>query len=102
MGTAEKSPRTEFVHYTSQGNLEGLRQGDWKILVKQPRRRNNQNQNRQQQKPTIMLFNLADDLGEQNNLASEKPDVVAKLRARMEELDAEVTQNARAPWKKEG
>ena len=29
------------------------------------------------------------------------PDVVTELRSRMEELDKEITQNARAPWIKE-
>ena len=29
------------------------------------------------------------------------PEVVSQLRARMEELDAEITQNARSPWLKQ-
>jgi arylsulfatase A-like enzyme len=95
-GTLNRSPRTEFIHYTSVGNLEGLRQGDWKILVKKPR-----NQNNQQGGPNptqIMLFNLRDDVGEQNNLASQYPDLVRILTQRMEALDQEITTNARAPW----
>ena len=27
-------PRTEFLHYTSRGDLEGIRQGKWKLLMK--------------------------------------------------------------------
>ena len=35
-----------------------------------------------------------------NNVAEENPEIVNQLRARMEELDAEITENARAPWTK--
>ena len=42
-----------------------------------------------------MLFNLANDIGEQKNLADQHPEKVASLLARMKELDAEITTNAR-------
>ena len=101
MGTADQSPRTEFVHYTSQGNLEGLRQNNWKLLVKKPRRPRNRNRKNTQvadTPPQIMLFDLNKDIGEQTNLADAHPDIVSRLRARMEELDQEITAAARAPW----
>ena len=99
MGTANRSPRTEFVHYTSQGNLEGLRQNNWKLLVKKTQPRRNQNKKAAAPKPPqIMLFDLSKDIGEQTNLADANPDIVNKLRSRMEELDEEITRNARAPW----
>jgi arylsulfatase A-like enzyme len=91
------TPRQEFLHYASNGNLEGLRQGDYKLLVKKGRGRNNQPAGKDQ----VMLFNLKEDLGEQNNLASEKPEMVAKLTKRMNELDAEITANQRPTWRKE-
>ena len=100
MDKAEKSPRNEFLHYTSRGDLEGIRQGDWKLLVKKARIRRNQ-QNRNQPKPQVMLFNLKDDLGEQTNVAADHPDIVQKLQSRMTELDNEITKNARAPWQKQ-
>jgi len=40
-------------------------------------------------------------VGEQNDLAESKPAVVKELQARMQELDAEITKNARPPWFKE-
>ncbi|MFK7821306.1 MAG: sulfatase-like hydrolase/transferase [Planctomycetaceae bacterium] len=102
MGTTDKSARTEFVHYTSQGQLEGLRQNNWKLLVKKPRqRRNNRNQKAKPQPTRTMLFDLAKDLGEKNNLAEANPEIVKQLKARMEELDAEITKNQRAPWRTE-
>jgi hypothetical protein len=40
-------------------------------------------------------------MGEQNNVAEAYPEIVKQLRTRMQELDAEITENARAPWIKE-
>jgi hypothetical protein len=45
-----------------------------------------------------MLFDLKNDLSEQNNLAGQYPEMVQKLRKRMKTLDQEITINARAPW----
>ena len=93
-GTAKKSPRKEFLHYTSRGDLEGIRSGNWKLLVKKPRRNN-------AAKGQFHLFDLANDMGEKNNLAQAKPAVVKDLQARMKALDAEIAENARSPWFKE-
>ena len=93
-GTEKNSPRTEFLHYTSRGDLEGIRSEKWKLLIKKPRRNPNN------KPPEVFLFDLSKDLGEQNNLAEAKPAVVRDLRARMETLDAEITKNARSPWLK--
>jgi arylsulfatase A len=95
--------RREFVHYTSQGAIEGLRQGDWKLLVKQKNRGRGKGKGKasgEVSAPEVLLFDLKNDLGEQANLATKRPEIVAKLRKRMTELDAEITANARAPWTK--
>ena len=95
--TDEKTPRNEFVYYTSRGDIEGLRQGKHKLLVKGPR---NKKRN-PKAKADVMLFDLEADLGEKNNLAESKPEVVARLKARMLELDAQIAKEARQPWFKE-
>ena len=97
-GEVAKPIRDEFVHYTSRGDLEGIRQGKWKLLVKKPRRKGKKSV----PAPEFMLFDLSEDLGEKVNLARANPDVVEKLRSRMSELDAEIEANARAPWVKRG
>jgi len=99
-GTADKSPRSEFLHYTSRGEIEGIRRGKWKLLVKKPRRRRNAPKGQASPPPQILLFDLSKDVGEQSNLAQAHPEVVKELRARMIELDAEITKNARPPWTK--
>ena len=58
-------------------------------------RRNNNNKPSQ-----LHLFDLSRDLGEKNNLAQAKPEVVRELQDRMNALDAEITRNARKPWLK--
>ena len=88
------TPRDEFVFYSANGILEGIRAGDWKYLEKLPR---NQNGRRP---PEQFLFNLADDIGEQNNLIQKRPDLAKQLRARMVALDNEITANARPVWTK--
>ncbi len=50
--------------------------------------------------PRLLLFDLASDLGEQKNLADTHADIVRSLRERLDELDAEITANSRAPWLK--
>ncbi|MEX1048559.1 MAG: sulfatase [Akkermansiaceae bacterium] len=83
-GDAE-SPRKEFLYYARK-RVAGIRQGDWKLLVNPG---NNKN---------IMLFNLADDLGEKNNLAAENSELVESLRQRMTDLNSTIAAEARPNW----
>lgn len=85
------SPRTEMLYYSNRGALHGIRQGDWKLRITLPRPRRGQ-----PQKPALVeLYNLIEDIGETTNLAKKMPEKVAALKARMIELDAEITKNAR-------
>ena len=79
------STRDEFLYYTSRGALDGIRQGDWKLLVRDE---------------GSFLFNLAEDISESRDLAAEHPEKVESMTARMKELDAEITENARPVWRK--
>jgi len=71
------SPRTEIV-YNVDPMGAAVRQGDWKLVWKAalPQR--------------IELFNLRDDKTEQKNLLEGNPEKVAELKARIEELAAEM------------
>jgi len=61
-----------YPHYGNQGGRPGsaVRLGDWKLIA-------------WGLDPEVELFNLADDLGEQSNLAAEQPALVAELRGRL-------------------
>lgn len=85
-----ESPRSEFLYYNRE-RLDGIRRNDWKLLVRPRQNDNGEN---------IMLFNLANDIGEKNNLAPEHPEIVQRLRQRMTELDAAIAAEARPAWKK--
>ena len=74
------SPRTEFVYYTSRGQLSALRQGAWKLRI---------------EKKKVELFNLIEDISESKDVAADHPERVEKLKARMDALDAEITSGVR-------
>ena len=101
MNKAKKSPRHDFLHYTSRGELQGIRQGKWKLLVKGPGGRRGQGKTGSKNAGQIFLFDLEQDMGEQNNLASQNSEIVEGLKKRMAALDKEITSNARAPWTKD-
>ena len=92
-----KSVRNEFLYYSKGGLIEGIREGDWKLLVKKSE---GKKASKAADQTEVMLFNLANDLGEQNNLASEKPELVERLTKRMVEQDAAIETEARPVWKK--
>ena len=102
-GKTQQSPRREFLYYTSHGELEGIRQGPWKLLVKlPPKNKKKQADTQAGAPPQVLLFNLDRDLGERENLAAEQPELVKQLKQRMAELDAEIEKNARPTWTTSG
>ena len=57
-----------YPHYGNQGGRPGsaVRLGDWKLI-------------QWSGEPDVELFNLAEDIGEQRNLAADKPELASKL-----------------------
>ncbi|MHC4213621.1 MAG: sulfatase [Planctomycetota bacterium] len=58
-----------------------IRRGDWKLIVR----------NKKHFSSGIELFNLAQDLGEKNNLAEAKPEMVKTMQVSLEVWQKEVT-----------
>lgn len=98
---SDDSPRDELVYYSSQGFLQGIRVGDWKYLEKKPRRKRRDLDKPSSAQPAAFLFNLAQDIGEQEDRMEAEPEIAARLKARMEAVDMEITANARSVWRKE-
>jgi arylsulfatase A-like enzyme len=71
------SPRTEVV-YNIESFRAGIREGDWKLIWRTPL------------PPKTELYNIAQDPGEKNNLATENPDKVAELAKRATELSMQM------------
>ena len=83
----DESPREEMLFYSNNGILEGIRAGDWKYLSTAGKQAKE------------YLFNLADDLGETDNLLSSNRAIADKLKAKMFAIDQEITAAARPAWK---
>ena len=93
--TSDRSPRKDMLFYSARGQLQGIREGDWKFLeITQTNRKNKSS------KTTSYLFNLADDIGEENNLLDQYPERVARMKIQMQRLDSEISENARSVWRK--
>lgn len=77
-----KSPHDALLlHGTTVGNA-ALRAGDWKLIQNSPIAANRKNK----RAVDVMLFNLANDIGEKNNLAKTQPDKLAELQKILAEL----------------
>ncbi|MGD7654673.1 MAG: sulfatase [Verrucomicrobiales bacterium] len=63
-----------YPHYGNQGNFPGgaIREGDYKLVERYEDGR-------------VHLYNLADDIGERNDLASSQPERVEQMRKRLHE-----------------
>jgi hypothetical protein len=77
--------------------------GQWKLLTNRANAggaKNQKNAAANKKAPKYALYDLTKDIGEKTDLSKAQPEVVERLRARMLELDAEVTKNARPTWQK--
>jgi arylsulfatase A len=95
------SGRDVHLYFLANEKLQGIRMGDWKLLLTPPNPGNKKAQAKQAKtdaKPAgPELYNLADDPAETKNLADEHPDLVVKLRREAEQCEAEIVQNNRPP-----
>jgi arylsulfatase A-like enzyme len=76
-----KSPHQAYFY-----QARGVRVGEWKMLA---------SGGRKPQENGKLLFNLVKDIGEQNNVAAEHPDVVQRLSDLLEAFKKEVQANGR-------
>jgi arylsulfatase A len=77
-----------FPHYSNHGYQSpggAIRSGDFKLLE-------------YYENGTVQLFDLANDIGERNDLAEERPEMVAKLKKQFEDWRDEV--DAKMPYPK--
>ncbi len=76
-------------HLVEHGGGLALRLGDWKYIPPGRGARVNANTNTELgNEPTGQLFNLAEDLAEQKNVAGEHPDRVKEMQALLEKIQA--------------
>ncbi len=115
-----KSPH-EAIYYLRGRGVQGIRVGDWKYLVddsskqqaprieveltaeeqKLPRRerkaliKEREKAAAQKRGPTAALYNLTNDIGEQNNLLAKHPEIVARLKKLLDEFGRQLRSNLR-------
>jgi arylsulfatase A-like enzyme len=79
---AARSDRTLFFRVTGPARRQrAVRQGDWKLLV---------------DGNSPLLYNLAKDVGERNDLASQRTDIVRKLFPLIDQWEQDVDAEAKA------
>jgi len=61
-----RKQKTHDHLYWELGGRQGIRMGDWKLVRTRPGRK-------------IELYNLAEDIGEENNVGEENPEILAKM-----------------------
>ncbi|MFZ5833727.1 MAG: sulfatase-like hydrolase/transferase, partial [Planctomycetota bacterium] len=83
--------REATVHHSINGSF-AIRQGPWKLILcpdsggwSQPRPGSQQAAGL----PPVQLYNLAEDVGEKNNLEAQHPEIVARLRALLDRYVSE-------------
>ena len=79
LGQPDKQKEHEFLYWEfgGYGGQQAIRMGDWKAVRQNMLKKNNPDPLK------IELYNLAEDIGEQNDLAAKEPDVVERARILM-------------------
>ena len=85
-----KSPHKQFYYYRGAG-LRAVRSGDWKLHIGG----GNKKQKKEGTKPTLTLYNLADDIGETTDVAAANQKIVQRLYKRALAFDKSLKADAR-------
>ncbi|QDV40621.1 Arylsulfatase [Stieleria neptunia] len=96
-----KSPH-EAIYYLRGRGVQAIRVGDWKYRVATEKPPKEKRSNRQSvsdsssKKVSVeTLYNLSDDLDEQNNLLAKHPEIAKRLKQRMDDFAKELRANSR-------
>ena len=79
-GGALPSPRNAFCYYSKKGEIEGIREGDWKLVFTEEE---------------VSLYNLKEDLSEAGDLSRRFPERVEALKAKAIAYDKSLEAKAR-------
>lgn len=83
----------DAIYYMRGRSVQAIRAGDWKYRFGQDKSKGKDGKkkvNREQ------LFNLAEDIGEQQNLIDQHPEIAAKMKQQIERFAGELRKNTRA------
>ncbi len=86
-GEKTAAPCREYlVEQTNDGSALALRHGQWKYIPHHGRGKALPNKKSKASAATGELYNLAEDLGETNNIAAQHPDIVQSMKAKLAEI----------------
>lgn len=98
-----RTPHEAFFFIRGR-NVEAVRSGSWKLHVEHKYRSlvddggtGGQPAPYEMKTTKLALFDLGTDIGEQNNVAAEHPEVVARLKAMIEAFRRDLRENSRPP-----
>jgi len=93
-GTSSVSPREAHYYFLGYA-LQAVRQGPWKLAVAPQSENKIKAKGKKKavadaQDSAPRLYNLDQDIGEQTDLAAQHPDIVARLTALAQKMEAEI------------
>jgi arylsulfatase A-like enzyme len=97
LGQSKESAR-EAHYYFASYDLQAVRQGRWKLALSP--QSDGLGKNAAKTAPGLRLYDLDAEIGEQTDVAAQHPEVVAKLKALADKMEAEIggkTPTARRP-----
>lgn len=77
MGTKPQGARSDYLYF-SKNELQAVRKGDYKLILSD--RRQHYAYLRDKGSQRFELYDLANDIGEKNDLAEQKPEIVRELK----------------------
>lgn len=80
---------TPFFYYALNGDVEAVRLGKWKLHVAKSKGHD------EEDVFPVSLFDLENDISEQENVADQNPEIVKKLQVHIAKFDKHLTENAR-------
>ena len=120
-GTSDAKSPHEAIYYVRGNGVQAIRVGEWKYFVEESAKKDDANVEVEltpeeqklprserkelikerskaanpKTKPEPTLYNLRDDIGEQNNLIGAHPEIVARLKKQLDDFSKELSNHTR-------